>query len=171
MAVVKCNKCGADIPEKAGFCPACGAPKAEAEPVAKPAQPQPIVKSAQTQPVASAALATSKNASPMEGLFYMVFSKTAIILGIGIGILLLWIGVVIAIFASGSSDVAFLLSSMGFAAMGFLLLGGGIWNNKINVYTRLAMVLIGGFLIVNGISIMSLLTSSFTNLFSGFPGF
>ena len=166
MAVVKCNKCGADIPEKAGFCPACGAPKAEAQSVA-----QPVAQPAQPRSVAPKALPVSKNASPMEGLFNMVFSKTAIILGIGIGILLLWIGVVIAIFASGSSDIALFLSSMGFAAMGFLLLGGGIWNNKINVYARLAMVLIGGFLIVNGISIMSLLTSSFTNLISGFPGF
>jgi len=165
MTEVKCNKCGADIPEKADFCPACGAPKAIAQTMAQPIQP------AQPQPVALGALVTSKNASPIEGLFYMVFSKTAIILGIGIGILLLWIGVVIAIFASGSSDVAFLLSSMGFAAMGFLLIGGGIWNNKINVYTRLAMVLIGGFFIVNGISIMSMLTSTITNLFSGFPGF
>jgi len=162
MAIVKCYKCGADIPDKAVFCPACGAPKAEAQPVAQPAQPQPF---------ALGASAISNNASPMEGLFYMVFSKTAIILGIGIGILFLWISVVIAIFASGSSDIAFLLSSMGFAAMGFLLLCGGIWNIKINVFTRLAMVLIGGFLIVNGISIMNLLTSSITSLFNGFPGF
>lgn len=162
MTAVKCNKCGADIPDKAGFCPSCGAPKAVAQTVVQPAQPQPVVQRAS---------AVSKNASPMEGLFHMVFSKTAIILGIGIGILLLWISVVIAIFASGSSDIAFLLSSMGFAAMGFLLLGGGIWNNKINVYARLAMVLIGGFFIVNGISIMSMLTSSITSLFSGFPGF
>lgn len=166
MADVKCNKCGANIPDKADFCPACGAPKAVAQPAA-----QPVAQPTQPRPVVQKASAVSKNASPLEGLFHMVFSKTAIVLGIGIGILLLWIGVVIAIFASGSSDIAMFLSSMGFAAMGFLLLGGGIWNNKINVYARLAMVLIGGFLVVNGISINNMLTSGFSSLFSGFPGF
>ena len=75
------------------------------------------------------------------------------------------------IFASGSSDVAMLLSSMGFAVMGFLLLCGGVWNTKINAYARLAMVIIGGFLIVNGLSIMSIITSAFTSMFSGFPGY
>ena len=161
MAVVKCSKCGADIPDKAAFCPACGAPKGEAQ------QPQPV----QPQPVRMVTGSMSRNSSPLEGLFYMFFSKTAIIFGIGIGILFAWIGVIIMIFASGSADIAMFLSSMGFALMGLLLLCGGIWNRKINSYTRIAMVLIGGFFIVNGLSIMSLLTSAFTSLFSGIPGY
>ena len=161
MAVVKCSKCGADIPDKAAFCPACGEPKAEVQ------QPQP----AQPQPVRMATGSMSRNSSPLEGLFYMVFSKTAIIFAIAIGILFAWIGVLIMIFASGSTNIAMFLSSMGFAAMGLFLLCGGIWNRKINAYTRIAMVLAGGFFIVNALSIMSLLVSIFSNLYSGIPGF
>jgi hypothetical protein len=159
---VKCSKCGADIPDKAAFCPACGAPKGEAQTTSQPVQRTPT-------PVTSSAMATTS--SPMEGFLNIVFSKTAIIIGIGIGILFGWIGVIIMIFAQESSDIAMLLSSMGFAGMGFMLLCGGIWNKKINGYARLAMVLIGGFLIVNGISIMSMFTSDVSSLFNGIPGF
>lgn len=161
MAVIKCSKCGADIPDNAAFCPACGAPKGEVQ------QPKPV----QPQPVRMATSSISRNSSPLEGLFNMVFSKTAIIFAIAIGILFAWIGVLIMIFASGSTNIAMFLSSMGFAAMGLFLLCGGIWNRKINAYTRIAMVLAGGFFIVNALSIMSLLTSIFSSLYSGIPGF
>ena len=66
--------------------------------------------------------------SPLEGIFNLLFSKTAIILVIAFGILFAWIGTVIIVFASGSANVAILLSSIGFAAMSFFLVGGGIWN-------------------------------------------
>jgi len=155
MPVSKCMKCGADIPDNAAFCPACGAPKEEAKQTTKPAQSTPKPVQTQTMPVTSQAM--KKNVSPMEGLFDMVFSKTAMIIGIALGILFAWIGVIIRVFAAGSSNIAVLLSSMGFAVMGLLVLGGGIWNKKINSYARLAMVLIGGFLIANGVSVIGMI--------------
>ena len=126
MAVVKCSKCGADIPDNAAFCPACGAPKGEVQ------QPKPV----QPQPVRMATGSMSRNSSPLEGLFYMFFSKTAIIFAIGLGILFAWIGVIIMIFATGSADIAMFLSSMGFAAMGFFLLCGGITRRRTPVKGR-----------------------------------
>jgi hypothetical protein len=150
MVVSKCMKCGAEIPENASFCPGCGAPKAEVLQTYQPKQPQYVKQKIM-----------NKNTSPFEGLFDMFFSKTAIILAIALGILLAWIGVIIYIFANNYSNIAGLLSSLGFAIMGLMLLGGGIWNKKIDTYARLAMVIIGGFLIANGVSILSSLSSLF----------
>ncbi len=147
MAAIKCIKCGANIPNNAAFCPACGAPKAEAQQMSQPVQSQPMQYKSM-----------NKTVSPLEGIFNMFFSKTAIIIGIVLGILFAWIGVIIMIFASGSTDVGLLLSSMGFAAIGLFILCGGIWNRKINAYARLAMVLIGGYLLANGVSALSLLS-------------
>jgi len=154
MPVVKCMKCGADIPDNAAFCPACGAPKEEVKKTPQPVQPSPQPKQTQTIPITSQKI--KKTISPMEGLFNMFFSKTAIIIGVALGILFAWIGLIVRVFAAGSSNIAVLLSSMGFAGIGLLLLGGGIWNKKINSYARLAMVLIGGFLVVNGVSVLNL---------------
>jgi hypothetical protein len=101
----------------------------------------------------------SNDASPLEGIFNMVLSKTAIILVIALGILFAWIGTVIIIFATGSADIATLLSSMGFAAMGLFLAAGGIWNSKIDKFVRLAMVLIGIYLVAHSLYSISALSS------------
>jgi hypothetical protein len=89
--------------------------------------------------------------SPFEGIFNMVFSKTIIILIIALGILLAWIGLVIRVFASSSTNIAILISSIGFAAMGFFLICGGIWNSKVDKFVRLAMVLMGIYLVVQSL--------------------
>jgi hypothetical protein len=152
--MVKCSKCGANIPDEAEFCPACGVKKSGEQ----QAQ-QPVYRSMKAS--------NPKNVSPLEGIFDMVFSKTAIILVIALGILFAWIGTVIIIFASGSADIASLISSMGFAAMGLFLTAGGIWNSKIDKFVRLAMVLIGIFLVVQ--SLYSI--SSFSSMISGLSNF
>jgi len=94
--------------------------------------------------------------SPFEGIFNMVFSKTIIILVIALGILLAWIGIVIRIFASGSANIAILISSIGFAAMGFFLVCGGIWNSRVDKFVRLAMALMGIYLVVQSLSVTGL---------------
>jgi hypothetical protein len=156
--MVKCSKCGANIPDEAGFCPSCGAPKA-GEQRAPQATYRPMTPS------------NSRGISPLEGIFDMAFSKTAIILVIALGILFAWIGTVIMIFAAGSADIATLLSSMGFAAMGLFLAAGGIWNSKIDKFVRLAMVLIGIFLVAQSLSISGLLSSMMSGLSSYMSGF
>jgi len=149
MAATKCSKCGADIPASAGFCPSCGAPKAATAVVHQPPQTNPM----------------QSGRSPLEGLFNMAFSTTAVIIVSTIGALLGWVGQIIFIFSSENWKIAVLLSSMGFGAMGLFLIGGGIWNKKINNYTRLAMVIIGGFIIFSSMSVMSF----FGNNSSGWP--
>ena len=154
MAVSKCLKCGADIPEVAEFCPSCGAPK-EAKAVAQPVQPM--------QPMQAAPMSMQK-VSPMAGIFDMFFSKTGIIMGAAIGILLAWIGVLIGTFSDGNGDIATFMSATGFAAMGLVLVAGGVWNRKIDTRARLGMVGIGGYVLTVGLSVT---TSLFGNLFSG----
>ena len=82
-----------------------------------------------------------------------------------IGILFVWIGVIISIFSSNSTNIAALISSIGFAAIGLLLISGGIWNKKIDRFARLGMVGIGAYTIVQTMSIVS----SLANLFNVLP--
>ena len=107
----KCNKCGAEIPDDAVFCPACGL----AKPIEKTApKPQPVV----TAPPAPKAEETTTQQSPQpapqsyarpvaprqpigsnfEELANTLFSKFFIMLGLCIGTLLAFISGVIIIY-------------------------------------------------------------------------
>ena len=149
MAVIKCVKCGASLPPGAAFCPSCGTPKAEEQPT-------------YTQPN------HGSTGAGINSLFDMIFSKTVIIVGIAIGILLAWISLLIMVFASGSANVAIVLNSIGFIGIGLLLVGGGIFNNNIDKHVRLAMVLIGGYIILMSLSITSIMMGSYTSLLGRF---
>lgn len=151
MVCVKCNNCKASIPDEAAFCPNCGTPKGVQQPT-HIYQPQQIIYKKSM---------SSGGSSPLESVFDMVFSKTAVIVVVMIGILLVWIGLVINIFSSYSNP-AKLIASIGFAGIGTILIGGGVWNHRIDKFVRLAMVLIGVWAIV---TTMSVLTPSFTSLF------
>ena len=158
MAIKRCLKCGADIPDGAEFCPSCGAPKgakAVTQQQQQPVQPQQPVY--QQQPMSAAAPLSMQKESPLAGIFDMVFSKTGIILAITLGVLLAWIGVVMFAFSDTGDnwDFAIMLNSMGFAAVGLFACAGGIWNKRIDKYARTGMVLIGGFVIVMGLSMLS----------------
>ena len=149
MAVSKCSNCGAQIPDEVAFCPGCGAPKGAAPQATQPMRAIP---------------STTGNSSPLEGLFNMVFSKTAIIIGAGVGVLLAWIGVLIVTFAPRSGDIAILISSIGFATMGALLVCGGIWNKAIDKFARLGMIGIGTYVLVQSMSIVGIFTNVIQNI-------
>lgn len=166
MAVKRCLKCGAEITEDAQFCPSCGAPKGtdaireEAmEPAATPQpgqqNPPPAYQQPPQyqQPMKPQTPLSMQKVSPLAGIFDMAFSKTGIIMGVAIGVLLAWIGVLIGVFSTRNIDVAMFMSATGFAIIGFQLAAGGLWNKKIIQYARLGMVLIGGYIIINGVSI------------------
>lgn len=150
MTVSKCVKCGSTLPTGAAFCPSCGAPKAEEQ-----QKTQPIY-----HPVSAGVV--------IKGLFDIIFSKTVIIIGIALGMLLAWISLLIMVFTSGSSNIAIVLNSIGFIFIGFLLAGGGIFNNNIDKYVRLAMVLIGGYIILMSLSLAAIMTGAYTSIIRGF---
>lgn len=150
MPVTKCSKCGVDIPQGAAFCPSCGAPKAGEQP-----KYQTVYQHVST-------------GMGLTGLFDIIFSKTAILIGIAIGILLAWISLLIVVFASGSSNIAIVLNSIGFIFISLLLVGGGIFNNNIDKYVRLAMVLIGGYMILMTLSLTSIIMGSYSSILSRF---
>lgn len=154
-----CVKCGAKIPAGGKFCLECGTPigaqqAPAAAPVAAPA-------------AAPAPSIAQRGSSPLEGIFDIVFSKTAIIIGVAVGILLAWIGLLIFIFAPLSWQPAALIASLGFGAMGVLLVSGGVWNRGIDKFVRLAMVLIGAWLIVQTISFVGVIAANIGNLLRG----
>ena len=140
--VTKCSKCGANIPDNAGFCPACGKPKGAT--------------SQQMQPMAQSP------GAGLRGIADIVFSKFIIMLGICICLLLIWIGALITSIVGGTvtiggtavvaatgwgTTVNSIMNSIGFAGMGFLLLGGGMLNNKFDSIVRTGMLVAGGFLL------------------------
>lgn len=140
LVMVKCIICGVEVPDSADYCSSCGSKiKREQQPA-----PQPIYRKIKR---------LNLNKSPLEAIFNMIFSKTIIIFVIALGILFAWIGILIMIFASGNPDIAILISSIGFAAMGFFLISGGIWNSRVENLVRLAMVLMGIFLVVQSLSV------------------
>jgi hypothetical protein len=135
MGEAICNKCGTNFPEEANFCPSCGAKRG----------------------------ATTQYATqPTYGIFGMLFSKNLIIVGVCFGILLAWIGSVIFTFGTTSQDAikaAMVLGNIGFAALGLFLLGGGIFSKEIDKYVRVGMVIMGAYVIVTTLNIMSSLMS------------
>ncbi len=160
MPAVKCKNCGTMIPEDAAFCPECGESKTTAQKQAQPqpettqpAQPQPV----QPQPVQPMAKPRPSTQASMSSLASTVFSKYMIMLGVCIGILLVWIGVILRNFAgSTGSNINGILSPTAFAGIGLLVFGGGFLNKDFDKYVRMGMVIIGGFIIVFGIAGMNL---------------
>ena len=133
MAVSKCVKCGANIPKGAGFCPACGAPKAEAA-------PQPV---AQPVPV-------KKAGSDLQGMIDTLLSPKIITIGFFIGVLVAWISRIVNqfLFVGTAPYSAMIIVRFTFmAGVGGLLLCGGFLNTKLNVYVRAALIAAGGVIV------------------------
>ena len=134
MAVSKCVKCGANIPEGAGFCPACGAPKA-AEAAPAPAAPQPV---AQPAPVRS-------GGSGFSGFIKTIFSEMMLVIGFFIAILVAWILRLIGFFYAHIAINIMYLTVM--AGLGGFLLCAGFLNKRFNVYVRAALIVSGAAII------------------------
>ncbi len=136
MAVSKCVKCGANIPGGAGFCPACGAPKA-AEPVPQPA------------PVAPASQPVSGGPSSFLGIFNTLFSELITFVMILLGLLFACIGGIMLVFAGDLTvlRIGIILNSLGFVFMGTFLLMGGLVNKGFDNYVRFGMIVGGAIML------------------------
>ena len=144
----KCLKCGTKIPKEARFCPGCGAVKVIETP--QPVQSQPIQsQQMQPQPMPSPSRPIHETLGPL-------FSKNLIIMGTLLGILLAWIGTIIATFAGMDLSLArasLILNNLGFVFIGLFLTGGGIINKDIDKSVRLGMIVGGAITLGMGISI------------------
>jgi len=140
MPVIKCSNCGANLPPGAAFCPNCGTPRAA------------------EQPMTTTPIYHSSSGSNLNSLFDIIFSKNVIIIGIAIGMLLAWVSLLILVFASNSYNIAVVLNSIGFIGIGLLFVGGGVFNNNIDKFVRLGMVLIGGYIILMSLGIPAILS-------------
>ena len=129
MAVSKCVKCGANIPDGAGFCPACGAPKAAAaQPAAQPVAQQPV--------------------GPGLGATVEKLCSTMLItIGILIGILLAFIGKMII---TVSPLATYYLIVFGLNGAGLAMLMGGLFNNTLNPHVRGGLATAGGIMLTVG---------------------
>jgi len=159
MANVKCFNCGTIYPEQAAFCPECGAPrKAEQKkPQPEPAvyqQPQPRTQpQPQPKPQPARQMPQPEPGAQMKGLADTFFSKFMIMLGVAIGILLLWIGTLLRNFAGGTgSTINGILSPTAYAGIGLLAFGGGFLNKNVDRYVRMGMIILGGLMLAFGIS-------------------
>ncbi len=105
----------------------------------------------------------------IDGIFEKLFSKTLIVGGILLGILLIWIGSIIFTFASGDAlKAASVLNSLGLAAISMFLLGGGLANKNIDKYVRLGMILGGALILLSLVSSGMSSFSSLQNLLKGY---
>ena len=128
MAASKCGNCGADIPDNATFCPGCGAPKA----------------AGQQTPVAQPAPMKSGGAG-FQGIIDTFLSRTMILIGLFVGVLIAWILRIIGQFyAHVAITIAYITFMTG---VGGLLICGGFLNKNINVYIRAALIAVGGIII------------------------
>jgi hypothetical protein len=143
MGEAICSKCGAKNPTGAKFCSDCGGP-----------------------------VQIKEMQQPMEqinGIFEKLFSKTLIVGGILLGILLIWIGSIIFTFASGDAlKAASVLSSLGLAAISMFLLGGGLANKNMDKYVRLGMILGGALILLSLVSSGMSSFSALQNLLKGY---
>lgn len=141
MAATKCAKCGANIPDAAGFCPACGAPKAAEQPAA------------QAQPIA-APQSGPKEPSSIPAMMNTIFAETLIYIMIFLGLLFVGIGGIISVFTFGTVfQIGFVLNSLGFFFMGTFLLMGGIVNKNFDQYVRFGMIIAGAVMLTWALAI------------------
>ena len=140
MAALKCNNCGANIPDKAAFCPACGAPKAEAQPEQQPAQtPNPV----QKQPSKS-----------IPELVESIFTETNMFIMIPLGVLLACIGGLINFYGGFNYATAgIIVNVLGVLFIAMSLLMGGIAIKNYDKYVRLGMIVGGAIMLIWTISI------------------
>jgi len=134
----KCPNCGAQIPDKAAFCPGCGAPKAAARrrKVAQPAK----------QPAGPGIGETVEKLSSLQ----------MISIGIFIGVLLAGIGKLISLFFG----LGIILTIIGLNGAGLAMLFGGLFNKNLNPTLRGGLATAGGIML----SVANLTTATTLNI-------
>jgi hypothetical protein len=140
MVALKCANCGANIPDKAAFCPACGAPKAEVQPEQQPAQtPKPV----QQQPSKS-----------IPELVESIFTETNMFIMIPLGVLIACIGGLISFYGGFNYATAgVIVNVLGVLFIAMFLLMGGITIKNYDKYVRLGMIVGGAIMLTWTISI------------------
>ena len=134
MAAVKCDKCGANIPDKAAFCPACGAPRAEEQPKQMTSAPVP-----KPEPQVTKSLPELMNS---------IFNETNMFIMIPLGILLACIGGLIFLFGGFNLiNIGMVINVLGCIFIGLFLLMGGITIKHYEKFVRLGMI-VGGIIMI-----------------------
>ena len=174
----KCDKCGAEIPDNASFCPGCGAPNQPEQPsVFEKQEPVPEQPAKQTYQAPPPPVPKPKKPAGqgLKNLADTLFSKMIIMLAICLGFLLAWIGKILTIFTdfgTTSYDAGTVLLFTGLSGMGFVMLGGALLNKKFDKYIRLGMLVSGGLIIVLALTLTAMYSApDFSSMFSGIPGF
>ena len=147
MVSVKCNKCGAQIPEGAAFCPGCGAPKTDQNQTPPPpAQQTPPPPPPPVQPV------KVKGSSGYDGFIDSMFSRMVIVIIVGVFIMIAWIARLVNMFVGGSIGQAMTIMNFTFmTGAGLMAAGGGFLNQKYNIYIRVGLIAAGSILIATNI--------------------
>lgn len=158
MATVKCDKCGGIIPDGASFCPGCGNPKAPEPPAPQPPTPEPKPQPQQTTPPPPAPAMQpvykppkKSGMSGIKGIIDAFTTKTMIVLGLLIGVLVAWIArIVNDLFlriGSFESDLFSIINYTFMTGVGLVLLLGGFFNKIINKYVRVGLIVAGALII------------------------
>jgi hypothetical protein len=147
LAAIKCVKCGANLPKGAGFCPACGAPKAEEQPAPQPDQQQKA-----STPAPKPEPKVSKS---IPELIDSIFSEANMFVMIFLGILIACIGGLIFTFAGDITIIRIgtVINVLGCLFIGTFLLIGGISIKGYEKFVKLGMILGGAIMITWSLSI------------------
>ena len=86
-----------------------------------------------------------------------IFSESTVAIGIGIGVLLLWVASLVAIFGTGSDAFKAMktLENTGVALISVMLISGGVANSQIERAIRIAMVVMGAIVLLVLVGIIS----------------
>jgi len=143
---VNCNKCGAEIPDSAGFCPACGAPKTSTKTAAPTPQPT------QTQPMPVSKPVARSGGSGFSGMIDTFFSVKMMVIGFFIAVLIAWIARLANQFIIGmAANVMNVLNITFLAGIGAIFLLGGVLNPKIDKYVRVGLIIAGALILAQNL--------------------
>jgi hypothetical protein len=98
-----------------------------------------------------------KRVSVADLLAAQLFSVSRIAVGIALGVLLMWIGGLIAILGESSTatKAALVLGETGVAIVSTMLVGGGMANSEIEKGVRIAAVIMGVLLMITIVSALT----------------
>lgn len=161
MAVKRCLKCGAEIPEEAQFCPSCGAPKGTEAIRDEAMQPSSAPQQQQTPPPPPPPQQQNyqyqqaqRTGDPLKDLAKTFFSIKMIVIAICIGVLLLLVAAGIQSFVQPEAwdddtvrHAASFLQSLAYYGIGLILICGGIVNSKLDKYFRLGLIIAGALIL------------------------